>query len=124
MPQPLNTLTSILSLGDNMKRQLPPKSIRYCAHCKDETTFKYDRNIGHSRCTECGWHYIPSLDITGQYAKEKEAFEKAREEKKTTPEYLEKKKQRDIEKQKQREMKLLTFSREALGYRQRSRRKI
>jgi hypothetical protein len=57
-----------------MKRP-PPKSTRYCMCCKDETTFKYDHHIGHSRCTICGWHYIPSLDVDHQYTKEKEIFE-------------------------------------------------
>ncbi len=57
------------------KRKLPPTSQRYCACCKDEITFKYNRNIGHSCCIECGWHYIPTLDPTGMYAKEVELFE-------------------------------------------------
>lgn len=64
-----------------MKKKHPPTTRRYCACCGDEKTFKYDRNIGHSRCTECGWHYIPTLDPLGIYEKEKEVFELAKKNK-------------------------------------------
>lgn len=90
-----------------MKKQHPPTSVRYCAHCKDETRFKYDRNIGHSRCTECGWHYIPSLDPMGMYAKEKEEFAKMREEAKETPEYKETSRQQEIIKAKIKHIQML-----------------
>ena len=36
------------------KGRIPPKTKRYCLNCKRETTFKYDRVIGHSYCLRCG----------------------------------------------------------------------
>jgi len=102
-----------------MKKKFPPTSTRYCAFCKNETTFKYNRNIGHSCCKECGWHYIPTLDPTGQYAKEKETFFKAQEERKQTPEYIEKKRLQNINQIKMIEFQLLSLSKEALEYKRR-----
>jgi hypothetical protein len=95
-----------------MKRQLPPTSLRYCAFCKNETTFKYNRNIGHSCCKECGWHYIPTLDPNGLYEKEIQEFLKAREEKRATKEYQDKKAQHEITKQKQKLYQILAYSKE------------
>ena len=73
-----------------MKRKYPPTSLRYCACCGDEQTFKYDRYIGHSRCIECGWHYIPTLDPLGIYEKEKEVFELTKKNKTLTSEEIRK----------------------------------
>ena len=106
-----------------MKRKFPPTSVRYCACCKDEKTFKYDRNIGHSRCIECGWHYIPTLDPTGMYQKEIEAFLKAKAEKQSSPEYQERKLQQNKIEEKKRNMYLLAFSKEVLEYRQRCKKR-
>jgi hypothetical protein len=101
-----------------MKRKLPPTSQRYCAFCKAETTFRYNRNIGHSCCVECSWHYIPTLDPKGIYAAEVESFLRAKEERKLTPEYQERKKQHIQIKEKERTMQLLAYSKETLRYRQ------
>lgn len=99
------------------KKQHPPTSQRYCACCKNEMTFKYNRNIGHSCCIECGWHYIPTLDPTGMYTKEVEAFLKAKEEHKSTPEYQARKRQQEERRAKISEFHMLAFSKEALEYR-------
>lgn len=32
----------------------PPNTVRFCPCCDKETTWKYNRNIGHSECDECG----------------------------------------------------------------------
>jgi hypothetical protein len=39
------------------KLKHPPKTRRFCLCCEIETTFKYDRNIGHSCCVECGGRF-------------------------------------------------------------------
>lgn len=57
-----------------MKKSIPPATRRYCAYCKTITTFRYDKVIGHSRCQECGWHYIPTLDPMRLYEKEEQEF--------------------------------------------------
>ena len=31
----------------------PPNTHRYCLICDKETTFEYDRGVGHSFCQEC-----------------------------------------------------------------------
>ena len=36
---------------------VPPKSKRFCTVCEKETTWSYDRAIGHSRCCMCGGQY-------------------------------------------------------------------
>jgi len=36
------------------RRNNPPKTRRICLGCKKETTWKYHRLIGHSRCLICG----------------------------------------------------------------------
>jgi hypothetical protein len=33
---------------------VPPETRRFCDYCEKETTFKYDRNVLHSVCCECG----------------------------------------------------------------------
>lgn len=76
-----------------MKKNLPPKSNRYCVCCGDMTTFKYDKFIGHSRCIECGWHYIPTLDINGIYEKEIEVFELTKKDKVPTEKEIARNKQ-------------------------------
>lgn len=55
--------------------------------CKTITTWKYDHFIGHSRCMECGWHHIPTLDPDHLYEKEERAYLDAEKEKHNTPEY-------------------------------------
>jgi len=32
----------------------PPRTGRCCPNCKRKTSWRYDRNIGHSYCNECG----------------------------------------------------------------------
>jgi len=34
-----------------------PISQRHCIHCNRLTIFKYDPNIGHSHCIECGYRF-------------------------------------------------------------------
>jgi transcription elongation factor Elf1 len=36
------------------KRELPPLTQRFCVVCNKDTTFKYEPNLGHSRCVNCG----------------------------------------------------------------------
>lgn len=33
-------------------------SKRYCLKCNRSTKFRYNRNIGHSECTICGWRFV------------------------------------------------------------------
>ena len=39
----------------------PPNTKRYCKACKKIRTFEYNRTIGHSECSECGWRNIISI---------------------------------------------------------------
>lgn len=39
------------------KQKYPPITKRFCLCCEKEVTFKYERNIGHSCCVECGGQY-------------------------------------------------------------------
>ncbi|MHA3964986.1 MAG: hypothetical protein AM325_015775 [Candidatus Thorarchaeota archaeon SMTZ1-45] len=32
-------------------------SKRYCLTCRRVTKFLYNRNVGHSECTVCGWRF-------------------------------------------------------------------
>jgi len=48
------------SKSPNQKKRSPnlkvasPKEERYCLVCDKHTIWKFDRNVGHGRCTECG----------------------------------------------------------------------
>jgi len=35
-------------------RRKPPNTSRYCIICDRVTSWKYNRTIGHSQCSECG----------------------------------------------------------------------
>ena len=41
----------------------PPESIRYCLSCGKNTTWRYNRTVGHSRCTECGGMYSVAEEV-------------------------------------------------------------
>ena len=41
----------------------PPTSTRFCLSCQAMTEWKYNRVIGHSRCTECGSAYSARHEI-------------------------------------------------------------
>ena len=34
-----------------------------CPICRDITIFQYDKRIGHSVCTQCGWHGKVPADV-------------------------------------------------------------
>ena len=51
-------------------------TMRYCGKCDKVTIYNYDRRIGHSVCTECGWRFIPTLSKE-DLAKFKKMCEKA-----------------------------------------------
>ena len=36
------------------KKSPPPETERWCIACKKMTIWKYNKLVGHSRCTECG----------------------------------------------------------------------
>lgn len=42
-------------------RKTIPKIKKHCPICKTVTLFEYDRVIGHSHCTMCGYRNIPVL---------------------------------------------------------------
>lgn len=45
-----------------IKKQIPPKSIRYCLICDKETTYKYNPTITHSCCVKCGNRFGVNID--------------------------------------------------------------
>jgi len=36
------------------KKSPPPETERWCMACQKMTIWKYNKLVGHSRCTECG----------------------------------------------------------------------
>jgi len=42
----------------------PPESTRFCLACGENTIWKYNRMVGHSRCTKCGGIFSVSGEIT------------------------------------------------------------
>lgn len=53
-------MAKIKSIGKNYKRKKKQvndfmlTTIQYCTLCEEITIFKYDNNIGHKVCIECG----------------------------------------------------------------------
>ena len=45
----------------------PPESTRYCLGCCKMTVWKYNKIVGHSRCTECGGMYSSKEEIPEEY---------------------------------------------------------
>jgi hypothetical protein len=46
------------------KRMKPPKTKRQCINCERETTFTYNRTLGHSECEECGFRFAKNTKVT------------------------------------------------------------
>lgn len=40
------------------KKQYPPDTKRFCYSCQKKTVFSYNKILGHSECTKCGWRDI------------------------------------------------------------------
>jgi len=36
----------------------PPATKRWCMQCERMRTFDYNKTIGHSACSQCGWRKI------------------------------------------------------------------
>ena len=41
----------------------PPESTRFCLGCNEYTVWKYNKMVGHSRCTKCGGMFSISDEI-------------------------------------------------------------
>lgn len=46
-----------------------PTTLRYCINCKKNYWFKYDRNVGHSNCSNCG-QYRSGHPIANEFLEE------------------------------------------------------
>jgi hypothetical protein len=41
----------------------PPDTERYCLSCLEKTIWKYNKIVGHSRCTQCGGSFSTSHEV-------------------------------------------------------------
>ena len=39
----------------------PPRTLRYCINCEKNVLFDYDKIIGHSKCSKCGFRYAKEI---------------------------------------------------------------
>lgn len=45
------------------KKSPPPETERWCIACQKMTIWKYNKAIGHSRCTECGSSFSARTEV-------------------------------------------------------------